>query len=100
MSSQMDKIVDSRVDIWKSLRLHARFETTHTTFSNSSRLMGKLSAIIRILRGIMKRFRDQFPVSDAIASQLIRHNPPRLILVALEHTLEETPCGLAISTCL
>ena len=39
-------------------------------------------------------------MSDAIASQLIRHDLPWLVLVALEQTLEETPCGLAISTCL
>ena len=34
---------------------------------------------------------------DAIASQLVRHNLPRLTLVPVEQALEKAFCGLAIT---
>lgn len=39
MSTEVEKILDSRMDIDESLRLHARFETAHIPRLNSSRLM-------------------------------------------------------------
>jgi len=39
MSTEVEKIVDSRVHNEKSLRLLAGFETTHTAFTHTSRLM-------------------------------------------------------------
>jgi hypothetical protein len=39
MSTEVEKIVYGRMDTEESLRLSARFETTHTAFSYSSRLM-------------------------------------------------------------
>ena len=36
-------------------------------------------------------------MGDTVASQLIRHDLPRLILMALEHTLEEAPGSITIS---
>ena len=97
MSPEIEKIVNSRMDIEKSLRLQCRFETTHTSLSNSSRLMRQFRAIVGILRRVMNRLGYQLPMSDTVASQLVRHDLPWLIPVAFEQTLEETLCGLAIS---
>ena len=39
VSTEVEEIVYSRMHIEKSLRLPARFETTHTAFAHSGRLM-------------------------------------------------------------
>ena len=97
MPPEIKKVVNSRMDIEKSLRLQFRFKPAHTALANSSRLMRPFSAIMGILRCAMNRLRCQFPMGHTVASQLIRHDLPRLILMALDQTPEEALGGLAIS---
>ena len=59
--------------------------------------MRQFSAIIGILRCVMKRLGSQFPMGDTVASQLIGHDLPRPIVMALDQTPEEALGGLAIS---
>jgi hypothetical protein len=53
-----------------------------------------------VLRRIMDRFGDQFPMSNAVASQLIRYDLTRLIPVTFEQSSEESLGLFAISACL
>ena len=59
--------------------------------------MRQFSAIIGLLRCVMNRLGSQFPMGDTVASQRIRHDLPRRILMALEQTREEALGGRAIS---
>jgi hypothetical protein len=77
MTPEIEKVVNSRMDIWKSLRLSSRFEPAHTALANSSRLMRQFSAIIGVLRCVMNHLESQFPVGHTVASQLIRCQYPR-----------------------
>ena len=97
MPPEIKKVVNSRMDIEKSLRLPSRFEPAHTALANASRLMRQFSAIIGILRCVMYRLGSQFPVSHTVASQLISHDLPRLILMALDQTSDQALGSLAIS---
>ncbi len=98
MTPEIEKVVNSGMDTQKSLRLQGRFEPTHPPLPNSSRLMRQFGAIVGIVRRIMNRPRSQFPMGDTVASQLVRHDLPRLTLMALDQTPEEPLGGLAIST--
>ena len=59
--------------------------------------MRQFSAVIGVLRRIMDCLGSQFPMGDTVASQLIRHDHARLILMALDQMHEETLGDLAIS---
>jgi len=59
--------------------------------------MGKFCPVTGILRCVVNRIRDQFSMRDAITSQLVGHNLPRLTLMPIEQALEKTFCGLAIT---
>jgi hypothetical protein len=48
MSVKIEQIVDSGVTFQESLRLPKRFEPTHSSFSNTGGLMGKLCSIVGI----------------------------------------------------
>ena len=74
MTTEVEKIVYGRMDIKESLCLSARFKTAHTSLSYASRLMRKLSSIVRILRRVVNGLRHQFPISHTVSFQLIRHD--------------------------
>jgi hypothetical protein len=97
MATEIEKVTDSHMDIENSLRLQFRFEPAPSALANSSRLMRQFSAIIGLLRCVMNRLRCQFPMGDTVASQSIRHDLPRLILMVFEQTLEEALSRFAIS---
>ena len=83
MTPEIEKVVNSRMNIWKSLRLQSRFEPAQSALANSSRLMRQFRAIISVLRCVMNRLGCQFPMGRTVASQLIRHDLPRRVLKAL-----------------
>jgi hypothetical protein len=58
VSTEVKTIVYSRMHVEKSLRLAARFEAAHSSFPYSSRLMWKLSPVVRVLGGIVNHFWD------------------------------------------
>ena len=67
----------------ESLRLPYRLEPsecriTHPSLTNPGRFMGLLCSIVRIPVIYIDRIRNQFPVSNAITAQLIRHDLPGL----------------------
>jgi hypothetical protein len=73
----------------KSLGLPDRFEPPHSSLPDPGTLMRLLRPIIRIPGGIMNRFRNQLPVSNSIASQLIRHDFPGFATMAPQQASEE-----------
>ena len=97
MTPEIEKVVNNHMDICKSLRMQSRFEPAQSALANSSRLMRQFSAIPGSLRCVMNRLGCQFPMGHTVASQLNRHDLPRLILMALDQTLEEALGSLAIS---
>ena len=97
MSTEVEKIVRSRMHMEKRLRLSPQFETAHSKCAYSGRLMFKRGPIVRVLRRIMKCFGGQFPMRHFVASQFIRHDLARLVPVALEQAPEEALGGLALS---
>jgi hypothetical protein len=97
VATEVEKIVYSRVHIKESLRLSPRFETAHTPLSNASRLMWKLSSIVRIMGRVVYRLGYQLAMSHTVASQLVRHDLAWLIPVTFEQSPEEALGGLPIS---
>ena len=91
------------MDTQKSLSLHHRFEAPHTSFSHPGRFMRLLCSIILILLSAVDRVRNQFPMSNTIAAQLVSHDLPRLTTVTPYQTVEEVlsrnpiPLGLEIN---
>ena len=86
----------------ESLGLPHRFEspgcrTTHPSLSHPGRLVTLLSPIIFILLSTVYRARNQLPMSDTIAAQLIRHDLSGLTTMATQQTLEEPLCSCTIS---
>ena len=84
MTSQIKQIIDSCMDIQKSLGLFNRFEFTHTPLPHPRRLMGQFGAIIGILRCVMHRIGNRFSMRDAVAPQLVRYDLPGLITMYLQ----------------
>ena len=70
----VEEVSDSSMGTHKSLGLLDRFELPHTSFPNPGRLVRLFCPIVRILRRIMDDLRNQLSMSNAIASQLIRHD--------------------------
>jgi len=66
------------------LRLTDRFEPPHPPLPNPGRLMRLLGTIILILFGTVDRLRDQFPVSNTIAAQLICNDLPGVAAVTAQ----------------
>ena len=62
--------------------------------------MRKLGAVVGILGCIMDRIRDQLPMRNAIASQLVRHDLPGFPTMRVEQTSEQALSGLAVATTL
>jgi hypothetical protein len=62
-----------------SLGLPARLEAPHPPFSHPGRLMGLLCPVILIMLSTVDRVRNQFPMSDAIAAQLVNLSAAYLI---------------------
>jgi hypothetical protein len=60
----------------KPLGLFHRLELPHVSLTNPGRFVRLLSPIILILFGTVDRFRDQFPMSNPIATQLVCHYLP------------------------
>ena len=67
MAPEIEKVVNSRMDIWKSLRLQSRFEPAQSSLANSSRLMRQFHSIIGSLRCVMNRLGSQLPMGDTTA---------------------------------
>ncbi len=72
--------------VQQSLSLFHRFECrdvgpTHAPLPHARRLMRQLSLIVGVLLHVVNSFRDEFSMSNAITSQLVRHNFPRLTFV-------------------
>jgi hypothetical protein len=59
--------------------------------------MGLLHPIIRILGRVVDCLRDHFPACNAITTQFIGHNLPRLIIVVSYEPSEEALGGRTIS---
>ena len=68
--------------VQKPLSLPNRLELSHPSFSNPGRLMGLLCSIIAVLFSTVDCARNQFPVSNTITPQLIRHDLSRLAAMA------------------
>jgi hypothetical protein len=60
----------------ESLRLANRFELPHSPLSHPGGLMRLFYPIVTILRGVMVNIWHQFPVSNTITPQFVRHNLP------------------------
>jgi hypothetical protein len=59
----------------ESLSSRHRFEPLHASFPNPGRLVRLLGPIMRILASDTDRFRDNLPMGNGIAAQLISDNP-------------------------
>jgi len=72
VSAKIEQIVNSRMRTQKTLGLTRRFKAAHAALSYPGWFMWLLGSIIRILWRVVDSFRDKFPTSDTVASQLIR----------------------------
>ena len=82
--TQIEQIADSSMDTQKPLRLTNRFELSHSSLPDPSRLMRLFRSIILVLLGTVDRLRNQFPMSNTIASQRISHDLPGLIAMTAQ----------------
>jgi hypothetical protein len=96
--AKIEQIIHSGMNTQESLRLPRRLEAEHTPFSHTSRLVKKLCPVICILGCIVKDFRDEVSMRNAIAPQLVRYNPSRLSLMFFQQPLEETLCSCTVTT--
>ena len=76
MSVKIEQIEDGCVTFLKSLGLLDRLEPPHTSFSDSSGLMGKLCSIVGVLLCVMTAVGDQRSVralslSRTVAAQFV-----------------------------
>lgn len=97
MSAGMEVTVDESVGGEKVLGLLRRFEPLHLPLSLSCRPMRVLSSIIQISALPVLDARKQLTLRDTIASQLVGHNHPRLILQTLQQPSEEALRGNGIA---
>jgi hypothetical protein len=79
--AQIEQVLHSGMSTNESLSLPYRFElpgcrTTHPSLPYPGILVRLLSAIIRIPVCHMNRLRNQFPMSNSIAAQLVCHYLP------------------------
>ncbi len=77
MPAEIEKIIDCCVCAQESVSLPGRLEPTHPSLSHAGRFMRLLSPIILILLSTVDRFRNQFPMGNAIACQLVSYDLPR-----------------------
>ena len=89
MPAQVEQVLHGGMDRDESLSLRHRLKSSHPPLSDSGRLMRLLGPIILILLSAVNRFRHHFPVSYWIASQLVRHDLPRLTTMASKQSPEE-----------
>jgi len=68
--------------VQKPLSLPHRLESPHPSLPYSGRLVGLLCSIIAVLFSTVDCARNQFPVSNIITPQLIRHDLSRLAAMA------------------
>ncbi len=59
MPVQIEQVVNSGMALQKSLCLLDRFETSHASFSDAGRLVGKFCSIVGVLFCVVFRLRDQ-----------------------------------------
>ena len=81
MPSQIEQVANGGMSTKEPLSLLDRFEPPHTPLSHPGRLMGLLSSIILILFSTMNHIWHQLPMSNAIATQFVRHDLPGLATV-------------------
>jgi len=98
MPAKIEQIIHSGMNTQESLRSPRRLEAAHTSFSHTSRLVRKLCPVISILGCIVKRFRDELSMRNAIASQFVGHNLSRFSSVIFQQPLEETLCSFTVTT--
>ena len=84
--SQIEQVANGGMSTKEPLSLLDRFESPHTPLSHPGRLipdkagqaLGLLSSIILILFSTMNHIWHQLPMSNAIATQFVRHDLPGL----------------------
>ena len=74
--SQIEEIRYGSVGTSESLSLSHRFEPPHPPLSYPGRFMRLIRPIILIMLSTVDGLRDQIPVCDTIAAQLIRDDLP------------------------
>ena len=86
MSSHAKQIPDDTVEREKALRLPARFESAHLSFSHPSGLMRKLDAIVGILLGIMSNTRQDGSTGGTVTVQLVGDDAEWLLALTLQQS--------------
>ena len=96
--AKIEQIIHSGMNTQESLCLPRRLEAAHAPFSHTRRLVRKLCPVISIPGCIVKGFRDEFSIRNAIASQLVRHNLSRFSLMIFQQSPEETLSSSPVTT--
>ena len=81
----------------KALGLFHRFEAPHAPFSYTGWLMGKLGAIVSVLRCVVDRIGDHAPVGHTVASQFVRHYLSRFRSMDFQYGFEEALSGRSVT---
>jgi hypothetical protein len=93
----MEVTVDEGMSKEEVLRLFGRFEPLHLPISSSRQSMRIHGPIVRISALSVLDAGKQLTPSDAIAPQLVGHDPPWDILQTLQKPLEEVLRSVGIA---
>ncbi len=100
MTSQLEQVVNGRMDTQEFAGLFCRLESPHPALPQPGVFVRLLYPIVGILGRIVTGLGDQLTMCDAVTPLSVCHDSPGFTAMASQQPLEKSLCSGAISAAL